>query len=229
MDNYYTLPIAIVLGDDYIITTILKHHALINRIKALPDNQNENSLYTWLMRVFLIISKDYINHLKSIKEKILAIEHLVITTTDNTGLYDLIGINKGLIFYEAAIQGNTRILKIIETRAEKQGFNQDEMDMLRDVQVEHFQAMTLIMKYKEMIEKMTNMLSTVINNNMNVVMKRLTAWTILLTIPTVTSAIWGMNVDLPFADHNMGFWIVLLLTGIITYITYRWLRGTRNM
>ena len=110
MDNYYTLPIAIVLGDDYIITTILKHHALINRIKALPDNQNENSLYTWLMRVFLIISKDYINHLKSIKEKILAIEHLVITTTDNTGLYDLIGINKGLIFYEAAIQGNTRIL-----------------------------------------------------------------------------------------------------------------------
>lgn len=229
MDNFYTMPISIVLGQGFIITTMLKHHNFFNQIRKKPENGQSMASYTWLMKVFWVISNKYIDHLKRIKSLLIEIEAQVVTSTDNTIMYDLIGINKGLIYFETAIQGNSRILKNIESESEEHGLNLSQSDMLRDVQVEHYQAMTLVIKYKEMVEKLTDMLSNVINNNINHVMKRLTSWTILLTIPTITSALWGMNVYLPFGDSEAGFIFVLIITAIITYIAYRWLKENQNM
>lgn len=229
MNNYYTLPISIVLSDDFIITTTMKHHNLINQIKRPPDLSPQLSINSWLMRTFWIISREYINQLKLIKNKLTEIEYQVSSSTENTILYDLVGLNKGLIYFETAIQGNSRILKTIENETEEYGFSAKQSEMLRDVQIEHFQALTLVMKLKEMIEKLSDMLSNIINNNMNQVMKRLTAWTILLTVPTITSAIWGMNVDLPFDRSPQGFIIVMALTAILTYYVYRWLKNSQNM
>jgi magnesium transporter len=58
--------------------------------------------------------------------------------------------------------------------------------------------------------------ASVISNNVNTVMKLLTVITIIITIPTLIASLWGMDVDVPFADLPGGFWIVI---GIIVAIT----------
>lgn len=69
--------------------------------------------------------------------------------------------------------------------------------------------------HREVLAGTTDTFASVISNNQNIVMKLLTAITILLTIPTLISGLWGMNVLVPFAENPYGFWIVL---GIIAAI-----------
>ena len=48
-----------------------------------------------------------------------------------------------------------------------------------------------------------------------------TVVTIVLSIPTIVSGMWGMNVKgLPFADNPFGFWIVLGITGLIAFTSW---------
>jgi magnesium transporter len=55
--------------------------------------------------------------------------------------------------------------------------------------------------------------------NLNATFKRLTSIAIFLTIPTIVSGIWGMNVPVPMEHLRYGFWIVLLImVGIATVV-----------
>jgi magnesium transporter len=52
--------------------------------------------------------------------------------------------------------------------------------------------------------------ASIISNNLNVVMKRLTALTLLISIPTVVASFYGMNVALPLAEHPLAFALTVL-------------------
>ena len=54
-----------------------------------------------------------------------------------------------------------------------------------------------------------------INNNLNNVMKYLTAATILLAVPTLIASIYGMNIPLPFQQHGNAFAIVMGISGLL--------------
>lgn len=70
-----------------------------------------------------------------------------------------------------------------------------------------------------MLDKLSDLYTNVINNNLNEVMKILTSVTILMTIPTIVGGIWGMNVRLPWQDSEHGFWILMALSLLIGIIT----------
>ncbi|MCD1147527.1 magnesium transporter CorA family protein [Peptoniphilus sp. KCTC 25270] len=228
-DTYDTLPLAIVLSEEVMITTSKKPYPLLEETLRTEAYNSHYSADTWLMDIFWAISREYICHLKEIKISLLEIEKSVSSQTENSIFYDLIGLNKGLISFEASIQGNTRLLKGLEEEAEKNGLDFKEKQLLRDIQVEHNQAIHLVYKYGSIIEKLTNILSNVINNNMNLVMKKLTIWTILLTIPTISTGFWGMNLSLPFEKNPYGVWIVTFLTVLVLFLTYWWLKNKKNL
>ena len=70
--------------------------------------------------------------------------------------------------------------------------------------------------HRDVLSGTMDAFASVISNNQNIVMKLLTAITILLTIPTLISGLWGMNVlGIPFAENQYGFWIVV---GIVSAI-----------
>lgn len=52
----------------------------------------------------------------------------------------------------------------------------------------------------------------ILSNNLNQIMKLLTAVTVILTIPTMISGIFGMNVSLPMADNPYAFIIIMSIT-----------------
>jgi magnesium transporter len=52
----------------------------------------------------------------------------------------------------------------------------------------------------------------------NNVMKFLTSVTILITIPTLVSSIYGMNVTLPFAENPYAFYLVIAIAIIVSII-----------
>jgi len=67
--------------------------------------------------------------------------------------------------------------------------------------------------------------ASIISNNLNAVMKVLAAITIIINVPAVVAAFYGMNVELPGEGHPLAFLtvigIALSLTAIATFIFYK--------
>ena len=87
------------------------------------------------------------------------------------------------------------------------------------------QALVLVDESDEMISHLSEVFSNVISNNMNYIMKFLTALTVVLTIPQLIGSIWGMNVGLPLERHPFGFSILIIATVLITILTIKWLKN----
>ncbi len=100
---------------------------------------------------------------------------------------------------------------------------EEDEDLLEDVIVEHDQAYDMVRVYSDVLGGMMDAAASIISNNLNIVMKFLAVVTIILSIPTLMSGLWGMNVGVPFADHPYGFLIVALISVGVSAAATLWL------
>ncbi len=97
----------------------------------------------------------------------------------------------------------------------------DDTDLLDDVIVENRQAIEMTTIYRDIINGTRELMSSVLDNRLNNVMKILTIVTLVMGIPTLISGIYGMNVSskwMPLADTPHGFSIICLLIVFICMI-----------
>ncbi|WP_252902524.1 CorA family divalent cation transporter [Paucilactobacillus hokkaidonensis] len=76
----------------------------------------------------------------------------------------------------------------------------------------------------QILDQYSNMVSSVVSNNLNDVMKILTSITLILTVPTIIGGLYGMNVNLPGAQMASAFTWIMIATIIICLITLHVLR-----
>ncbi|MPN16360.1 hypothetical protein SDC9_163699 [bioreactor metagenome] len=87
--------------------------------------------------------------------------------------------------------------------------------MLEDVIVENRQAIEMANIYSGILSGMMDAFASVISNNLNIVMKFLAVMTIVLSVPTIIFAAYGMNVDvsgMPLANSPFGFLAIVLIS-----------------
>ena len=97
-------------------------------------------------------------------------------------------------------------------------FTEDDIDMLEDVIIENKQAAEMVEMHRTILESMMDCMASIINNNLNLVMKFLAAITIIMSIPTMIGSFWGMNVPMPFGHNHFGFLIVITISVVATCI-----------
>ena len=95
-------------------------------------------------------------------------------------------------------------------------YEEDE-DLLDDVIVEYKQAIEMVEMYSHILQSMMEVFASIISNNLNLVMRFLASVTIILSIPTLISGLWGMNVPVPFAEVASGFFIVFGITCLVLW------------
>lgn len=230
-DRYQVSSLTIIQFEDQVITLSNTTIPFIESWLKVDGFEIENQLtgFTFTMALFWKISQKYIEILIEIDKTILELEQKVSYSTDNEILYQLIGINKGLIYFGSAIDGNQHILEHMERNLDGNEKTEERRDtMIRNVKIEQHQASVMIDNLQDVTEKLSNMLSNVISNNMNQIMKFLTAVSILLTIPNIIGALWGMNVALPWEYHDFAFLILGGLTIAIVAVVYYVLRKTNR-
>ena len=80
--------------------------------------------------------------------------------------------------------------------------------------------------YHDIIDGTRDLMSSVMDSRLNNVMQRLTSITLILSIPTIISGLYGMNVDLnwmPLALAPHGFGIICAMTSVVWVILAIWL------
>lgn len=96
-------------------------------------------------------------------------------------------------------------------------------ERLDDVLIEAEQASRTVEISNEVTEKISKTSNNILNNNLNDTMKFLTVWSLILTIPTIITGFFGMNVKLPILSNGFDWILVvfvnfLLMGGLYLYL-----------
>lgn len=216
--TYTTIPLGILLTQQSIITvcteeTPILQHFIERRVREFSTKKKMRFVYQILFRTAAV----YQSTLRIIDKKRTELEERIAGDTEDADLVDLHELESTLVYFATSLRANGVVFERL-TRYKRLEQYPEDTDLLDDVIVENQQAIEMTMIYRDIIQGTRELLSSVINNRMNNVMKILTSVTLVMAIPTIISGLYGMNVNskgMPLADSPFGFGLICLGTLII--------------
>lgn len=227
-EAYTTIPLGIILANDMIITVCSEEtpilQAFVNgRVKEFSTKKKLRFVYQILFR----IASYYQVNLRIIDKKRTEIEERIDDNTKDVDLIDLHALESTLVYFATSLRANAVVLDRL-TRYKRLEQYPDDKELLGDVIVENQQAIEMTTIYRDIINGTRDLMSSVIDNRLNNVMKTLTSITLVMGIPTLVSGIYGMNVSsIPLATTQYGFGFICLLIVIICVVLLVILRHKR--
>ncbi len=228
--NFDTLPCGLVFSGDNFLTICSRDNRILSSFnKNTTKTFDTRERTKFMLSILYKITQFYLRYLAIINRKTEHLEDALKQTTHNEELFQLMEIQKSLVYFTTALRDNQlvleKILRMTKSPASSKllAFTEDDTDLLEDVIVENKQAIEMVDMHRSILEGMMDGFASIINNNLNQIMKFLAAITIVLSIPTMLGTFWGMNVAVPFAnDMSYGFGAVILLSllGTLLVILY---------
>lgn len=216
--NYTTVPFIIAYNKDYYVT-ICKHDvALISevfrKVKLVEPHKHVRLTLYLIYRLATL----FITYLKKINAHTEALEIKLRTSVKNKEVLELMDKNKALVYFSTALNADKGVLsKLLRSQTYKRF--EDDFDLMEDAEVEMDQAIEMCSIYRNILSGMMDAFASVINNNMNTIMKTLSVITIVISLPTLIASIYGMNLEyLPLDDNKYGFWIILCICAVFAII-----------
>lgn len=203
--SYFTVPFGIVIKKDLIITLCqMEPELLKNFQQSKIKNIRLQSKASFVISLFYIAAVYYLKYLKEINRNTSAIQRDLQKSVKNNELIQLLTLEKSLVYFTTALKSNELVLeKLQKERAFK--LSEDDIDLLEDTITENIQAIEMSNIYSNILSGMMDAFASVISNNLNVVMKRLTIISLFLMIPTLIASFYGMNVNLPLQGSPWAF------------------------
>lgn len=220
--EYSTIPVGfIIVRDEYFITVSLMENQVIRRMNPMKNKSVATYKKSRLILQCLYVNSEiYLNLLKKINRETEIAEKELRQTRKNKSLLRLLSLEKSLVYFTTSLKANEVVMERMNRGKVIKLYEEDE-DLLEDVLIENKQAMEMSKIYSDILSGVMDAYSSIISNNLNGVMKILTAITIIISVPTMISSFWGMNVKVPMQDNPWGFAIILIasiLIGIIVTI-----------
>ncbi|MGI6153530.1 MAG: magnesium transporter CorA family protein [Christensenellaceae bacterium] len=222
---YTTVPLGIIIIEQNIVTVCLEETSIIedfwNRnIKGGFDTCKKTR---FMLQMLYRTASKYLQYLRQIDKAQTQVESALHRSMRNRELIQMLRIEKSLVYFSTSLKSNEVILeKMLRFSIIKD--YPDDKDLLEDVIIENRQAIEMGDIYRDIMSGTMDAFASVISNNLNIVMKLMTSITIILSVPTLIASLWGMNVKgLPFADHPMGFWIMIVVSIVASIVAAVWL------
>ncbi|NHQ60314.1 magnesium transporter CorA family protein [Chlorobium sp. BLA1] len=226
---FTTIPLGVIFNEDIILSVCFFETELIQDFIEHTKRKNitvENN-FDLLLKLLLSSSIWFLKYLKQINQQIKNAESKLDKSIKNEDLQRLLQIEKCLVYFLTSLKGNDILLHRIKNIKSKR--DAYDLDLIEDVEVELKQAQEITNIYSDILSGMMDAYASVISNNLNVVMKRLTSISIILMIPTLIASLYGMNVPNTFENSPFGFWFILLFSfllstsGVMFFKSRNWL------
>ena len=219
-DTYSTLPLAIIYNKQCIITVCLKGNPVLKdfitgRIKVFCDKP-----VGFILNFMYGNAKRFLYCLKQIDRKAHRVQSELGRTLKNEEILQLLDLENSLVYFSTSLNSNYKVHEKL-SKVEAVATREDYQDLYDDMVIESSQAIEMCRIYKDILSVSMDAYGSVISNNANDTMKKLTVITILLAIPTMIAGFWGMNVPVPWQIQNgdsstVFFWIIIAATFILT-------------
>ncbi len=229
--NFDTLPCGLVLTPKNIITICSRDNRVLNSFnRSTSHTFDTKNRAKFLLSILYKCTQFYLRYLNIINSRTEKIEYALRKTTSNKELFQLMEIQKSLVYFTTALKDNhlvlLKLLRMLKTPniSKLVSFNSDDEEVLDDVIIENKQAIEMVDMHRSILEGMMDGFASIISNNVNLVMKFLAAITIILSIPTMLASFWGMNVPVAFASNPNGFLYVISFSALATIATIIYFR-----
>ena len=211
---YITIPICIILTHNQIVTVNSFENEAIKKFLGTFQHRNPDRMNMMVLKIFEKVTTNFQDYLKEINTRRNSLEQKLYDSNRNEELLQLMRIQKSFVYFLTALRSNELLMmKISRTNILK--LNEDERDLLEDLIVETSQALEMANTYTNILNSTLDAFASIISNNQNAVLKRLTTLTIFLSVPVLIASIYGMNVPIPYSDSHMAFWLPVILSIII--------------
>lgn len=220
---FYTQPLGIIITDKNVFTISLQETQLLrDAVGGSLKNLRPSFKTRFVLQLLLRIAGLFLTYLKQIDKISSAAEQELHDAMKNELLMQLLALEKSLVYFSTSLKANeATIEKIFRGRVIK--LYDEDQDLLEDVLIEMKQAIEMASIYTGILSSMMDGFSSVISNNQNIVMWRLTIITVILEIPNIIFAFYGINtVDLPVPYTWFPIVITVVLTSITTLILLKW-------
>lgn len=222
---FSTIPLGIIITRENIFTICKEDNVILEEMEnGRVKDINTAKRFRLLLQIMMKTATKYLTHLREINKKVDALEDHLQASMRNEELLELVKYQKILVFYTTALKSNELMLERLQRSGLFTTFS-DDADLLDDVMIEFQQAIEMTNISNNILTQMMGAYASIINNNMNIVIKFLTLITITIAIPTLIASLYGMNVDLPGKNSPAAFWFIigacLLSAGSIIAVFYK--------
>jgi magnesium transporter len=214
---YITIPICIILTHNQIVTVNSFENAAIKKFLSTFQNRHPDNRKMMVLKICEKVVQNFLEYLKEINLRRNILEQKLYASNRNEQLLDLMRIQKSLVYFITALRSNELLLMKLE-RTNFLGLNDDEREFLADLIVDNSQALEMSNIYTNILSSTLDAYASIIANNQNDVLKRLSVITIVLTFPVLVASIYGMNVEIPYAKSPYAFYIPVLLSLAISLV-----------
>ena len=228
--DYDTMPLGIIVTKDVIVTVCLESNAVTSGFNA--RTYKIFSTYKKTRFLFQILYKSatlYLKYIRNIMRRTDDLEAHLRQAMENSKLFSMLDLQKSLTYFTTSLRSNYMVTeKLLRLRTTTQTqplikLYDEDQELLDDVIIEYKQAIEMVEMYSHILQSMMEVFASIISNNLNLVMRFLASVTIILSIPTLISGLWGMNVPVPFAEATFGFFIVFGITCLVSLLAGFWL------
>ena len=215
---YITIPICIILTHNHVVTVNSFDNGAIKKFLNTFQKRHPDKRSLMVLKIFEKVVTTFMDYLKEINQRRNQLEQKLYDANRNEELLELVKIQKSLVYFVTALRSNELLMMKLE-RTNFLSLTEDEREILNDLIVDNSQALEMANIYTDILTSTLDAFASIIANNQNEVLKRLTSLTLILTVPTLIASIYGMNTPIPYRNSPYTFWIPVIISFIILLFT----------
>ncbi len=208
---YTTIPLGVIWTENVVITicsaeTPILQQFINNIVKGFTTKKQVRFCYQILLRNCMF----YQSYLRVIDRKRVEMEEQISKNMEDTDIINLHELESTLVYFDTSLRANRIVLDKFSRYSRVKRYPEDQ-ELLEDVIIENQQAIEMTQIYRDIIRGTRELMSSMLDNRMNNVMKYLASITLVMAVPTVISGLYGMNVDsrwMPLSHTPYGFEII---------------------
>ncbi|MFU2204114.1 magnesium transporter CorA family protein [Streptococcus hyovaginalis] len=214
-NSFQTIPLTFIAQGDRLISMSTKDtDYIVRRLQGIAEDNRDMSLYDFLFSGLIEIANPYFSVIEKLTHERQVINQQLRAKTTKQGLLALSDIETGNVFLLSASRQNAVIIERLKNQSLYFHLSESEKELLDDALVEANQLVEMTKLTSEILEQLTATYNNILNNDLNDTMTMLTIVSLLMTIPSIVTGFFGINVPLPkvFADSPYGWILVILLS-----------------
>ena len=216
---YTTVPLGIIHKRDVTITVCYYETNMMIDFVSFQQKRGEGFTdhVDMIFRLFLSSAVWYLKRLKQISMLVDKAKRNLDKEVNNESLIGLSRLQDSLTYFQTSIRGNENLLSKLKFKLQ---IDELDADLIEDVNIEMTQARETTSIYSNILESTMDTYQSIINNNMNTVMRTLTSVTILMMIPTLVTSMFGMNLVNGMESKPWGFVFAMIVSMAISGIAW---------
>ena len=216
---YTTVPLGIIHKRDVTITVCYYETNMMIDFVSYQQKRGEGftDYVDMIFRLFLSSAVWYLKRLKQISMLIDKAKRNLDREVNNESLIGLSRLQDSLTYFNTSIRGNETLLSKLKFKLQ---IDELDADLIEDVNIEMTQARETTSIYSNILESTMDTYQSIINNNMNNIMRTLTSVTIILMLPTLVASFFGMNLVNGMETSPLGFIVAIVISVLISVLSW---------